>query len=552
MMLKQEEESIDGSERVLEVIDLEVRARSSGEWKAIVKQTSLSLRRGEILGLVGESGSGKTTIGLAALGYSKSGCTFAGGAVRFMGEDLLDMASSERRKLRGNRIVYVAQSAAASFNPSQTLMDQVVETVVVQDGRRRADAEADAIALFRQLHLPNPEKIGGRYPHELSGGQLQRVMLAMAMLPRPDLVIFDEPTTALDVTTQVGVLSAIRDLVAVYNTAAIYISHDLAVVAQLADRIMVLRNGALVEEGATRDILAEPREPYTRSLWAARSIAKPEAKAGADVLLEVGDVNVNFGVVKALDRVSLKLERGRTVAVVGESGSGKSTLARVVTGLHQPSSGTILFENEMLAPTVDKRTSTQLRQLQIIHQSPDASLNPRHRIRNVIGRPLQMFFNLSDAERDRRTTEMLELVELGPEHLDRYPGELSGGQKQRVCIARALAAEPSLIVCDEATSALDQLVQEEILRLLTRLQGEMGISYLFITHDIATVRAIADRIVVMHRGQVVQDGTKDEVLKPPHPAYTELLLSSVPEMDPDWLDRVLISRQEADEDRVAP
>ncbi len=540
--MKPETMETPAAEIVLDIAGLNVRGLSGNEWHPIVSDVSLTLRRGEILGLVGESGSGKTTIGLAALGFARNGCAFAGGTVHFKGQDLLNMAPAARRALRGDRIAYVAQSAASSFNPAQTLMDQVIESVVDRGTMSRATAKLEARALFRLLHLPDPDRIGERYPHELSGGQLQRVMAAMAMLPKPDLVIFDEPTTALDVTTQVEVLSAVRELVARSGTAAIYISHDLAVVAQLAHRIMVLRHGKLVEEGATRTMLAEPQEAYTRSLWAIRTFTK-EALPRSDVLLEVSGISASYGSLKVLDNISLTLEKGRTVAVVGESGSGKSTLARVVTGLLQSTEGEIHFAGETLAASVKDRSKQQLQRLQIIHQSADASLNPRHKVREVIGRPLEYFFGLSGAARDRRIVEILEQVELGAEHLDRFPSELSGGQKQRVGIARALAADPVLIICDEATSALDQLVQEEILQLLTRLQRERQISYLFITHDIATVRAIADRIVVMHRGRVVQEGPKDEVLAPPHPPYTELLLSSVPEMDPDWLDRLLATRK---------
>jgi peptide/nickel transport system ATP-binding protein len=533
-----------GGEVVLDIAGLKVLGRSGSQWQPIVGDVSLTLRRGEVLGLVGESGSGKTTIGLAALGFARAGCVFAGGKVCFKGQDLLQMAPAVRRALRGDRIAYVAQSAAISFNPVRTLMDQVTETIVDRGTWSRAEAMVEARALFRLLRLPDPDRIGDRYPHELSGGQLQRVMAVMAMLPRPDLVIFDEPTTALDVTTQVEVLSAVRELVGQSGTAAIYISHDLAVVAQLAHRIMVLRSGRLVEEGATRQILTNPQQPYTRSLWAVRSFAKEQLPA-SDSLLEVKSLSASYGSVKALDNVSLTLERGRTVAVVGESGSGKSTLARVVTGLLRSNEGEIRFAGERLAASARDRTKLQLQRLQIIHQSADASLNPLHRVREVIGRPLEFFFGLKGSTRDRRTAKILEQVELGPEYLDRLPGELSGGQKQRVCIGRALAAEPTLIICDEATSALDQLVQEDILKLLTGLQQERQISYLFITHDIATVRAIADSIVVMHQGRVVQDGPKDKVLAPPHPPYTKLLLSSVPEMDPVWLDRLLASRKDA-------
>jgi peptide/nickel transport system ATP-binding protein len=408
--------------------------------------------------------------------------------------------------------------------------------------RSRSEAEKDARELYRRLKLPSPDTIGNRYPHQVSGGQLQRAMTAMAMSCRPDLIIFDEPTTALDVTTQVEVLAAMRDIVEQFDTAAIYITHDLAVVAQMADRIMVLRYGKLVEEASTRDMLKSPKQDYTKSLWAVRKLAKPE-EPSEDTLLEVRSVDASYGGgVKVLDDVSVRVPRGRTVAVVGESGSGKSTLARAITGLLPPSSGEILFEGKALPRALRQRDRETLRQIQMIYQSADTALNPRQRVRDIIGRPVEFYRGLSGGERDRRVRMLLDMIELGAVYADRYPGELSGGQKQRISIARALAAEPKLIICDEVTSALDQVVQEEILKLLMRLQKETQVSYLFITHDIATVRAISDEIVVMNQGRVVQQGPKSRVLSPPHPAYTELLLSSVPEMDPDWLTKLLAKR----------
>jgi peptide/nickel transport system ATP-binding protein len=380
----------------------------------------------------------------------------------------------------------------------------------------------------------------------VSGGQLQRAMTAMAMSCRPDLIIFDEPTTALDVTTQVDVLAAMRDIVEQFDTAAIYITHDLAVVAQMAHRIMVLRHGKLVEEAPTREMLKNPREAYTRTLWAVRSLAMPE-RAAKEVVLRVHDVDATYGgVVKVLENVTVQVPRGRTVAVVGESGSGKSTLARAITGLLPPRKGEVYFNGKPLPRALRERDKETLRRIQMIYQSADTALNPRQRVRDVIGRPLEFYLGLKGQERDRKVVELLEQIELGEDLIDRLPGELSGGQKQRICIARALAADPELIICDEVTSALDQIVQEGILRLLLKLQKETNVSYLFITHDIATVRAIADEIVVMYQGRVVQQGLKTEVLSPPHPPYTELLLSSVPEMDPDWLTRLLEKRAATD------
>jgi peptide/nickel transport system ATP-binding protein len=463
----------------------------------------------------------------------------------FDGIDLVGATEAQRRDLRGSRIAYVAQSAAASFNPAHRLIEQTVETAVRHGVSNRQTAVENAIDLYRRLQLPNPEQIGFRYPHQVSGGQLQRAMTAMAMECRPDLIIFDEPTTALDVTTQVEVLAAIRTIVEQFQTAAIYITHDLAVVAQMADRIMVLRHGKLVEEADTRTMLSDPKQDYTRSLWAVRKLGMP-ARADTAPILTVDNVTASYGgKVTVLEDVTVPVPRGRTVAIVGESGSGKSTLARVITGLLPPLQGTISFEGKPLPRALKERDKDTLRRIQMIYQMPDTALNPRQTVRDVIGRPLEFYHGVSGRDRDRKVGELLRLIELDDSYIDRLPGELSGGQKQRICIARALAADPELVICDEVTSALDQIVQEEILKLLMRLQQELDITYLFITHDIATVRAIADNVVVMHKGKVVEQGPKDEVLNPPHPPYTELLLSSVPEMDPDWLTRLLAARETA-------
>ncbi|RLC56711.1 MAG: ABC transporter, partial [Chloroflexi bacterium] len=386
--------------------------------------------------------------------------------------------------------------------------------------------------------------IGDRYPHQVSGGQLQRVMTAMAMSPRPDLIIFDEPTTALDVTTQVEVLAAMRRIVEHYHTAAIYITHDLAVVAQMADTIKVLRYGETVEDAETRKMLSHPEKEYTKSLWSVRSIEKDEERS-ADIILRVDHIDASYtGSAKVLDDVSIEVPRGHTVAIVGESGSGKSTAARAITGLLPPSKGQILFNGKPLPATLEKRSVEQLQKIQMIYQMADTAMNPRHTVRDIIGRPLDFYLGLRGRERDQRLMELIEMIELDESFIDRLPAELSGGQKQRICIARALAAAPDLIICDEVTSALDQIVQKGILELLLRLQKELGLTYIFITHDIATVKAISDQIVVMLQGQVVEQGMKSEILSPPYPEYTQLLLSSVPEMDPDWLTGLLKSRAE--------
>ena len=528
---------------LLEMRGLKIDGKSDDKWNPIIKGIDLTLRRGEVLGLIGESGAGKSTLGLAGMGFARPGCRITEGTIVFDGIDLRAASDEQRRNLWGSRIAYVAQSAAASFNPAHHIIDQTVETALNHNIMPREKAEADARDLYKRLQLPNPDSIGLRFPHQVSGGQLQRAMTAMAMSCRPDLIIFDEPTTALDVTTQVEVLAAMRDIVEQFNTAAIYITHDLAVVAQMAHRIMVLRYGNLVEEAPTRAMLKQPTQDYTKSLWAVRSLAKKESTSG-DIILEARNVTASYGNnVKVLDDVSVRIPRGKTVAVVGESGSGKSTLARAITGLLPPSSGSIVFNGKPLPAALNSRDRDTLRRIQMIYQSADTALNPRQKVRDIIGRPLEFYLGLKGAARDRKVVELLESIELDESYIDRLPSEMSGGQKQRISIARALAAEPELIICDEVTSALDQIVQEEILKLLMKLQADRGVTYLFITHDIATVRAIADEIVVMNKGQVVQQGLKSKVLNPPYPPYTELLLSSVPEMDPDWLTGLLARRK---------
>ncbi|PVH28037.1 ABC transporter ATP-binding protein [Pararhodobacter oceanensis] len=538
---------------LLEIRDLVIEASAGkrtapGSGKALIDGINLTLKRGEVLGLIGESGAGKSTLGLGAMGFTRDGCRFAGGSVTFDGTELTSARPAVRRGLRSTRIAYVAQSAAASFNPAYKLIRQYAEFPVLAQGRSRREVEADAVTTYRQMKLPNPEEIGFRYPHQVSGGQLQRAMTAMAMACRPDLIIFDEPTTALDVTTQIEVLGAIRDAVRDFGTAALYITHDLAVVSQMADRIMVLRHGKLVEEAATETMLADPQEEYTRSLWAVRAFeapAKPVPAEDVQPLVSLRKVTASYGRIgpDVLRAVSFDLHAGRTLAVVGESGSGKTTAARCAMGLLPRSGGDVLLDGVSLPPDYRKRSKAQLQQVQIIYQMADTALNPKQKIGDIIARPLKFYTGLRGRKLTARVRELMTAIDLDPDvYYHRRPGELSGGQKQRIGIARALAAEPRVVICDEVTSALDQLVAEGILRLLARLQQELGISYLFITHDIATVRAIADDVVVMQHGQVVEAGPKAQVLDNPQQDYTKSLLASVPEMDAGWLDRVLTER----------
>ncbi|MCY3994865.1 MAG: ABC transporter ATP-binding protein [Rhodobacter sp.] len=531
---------------LLEISGLKVEGNTGEEWVDIVKGVHLTLRRGEVMGLIGESGAGKSTIGAAAMGYARDGTRISDGSIDFDGIELTTASEGEKRALRGSRIAYVAQSAAASFNPAHRIIDQHTEAPLHYRIKKRLEAQEDAMDLYERLRLPNPREIGFRYPHQVSGGQLQRAMTAMAMACRPDLIIFDEPTTALDVTTQIEVLAAIRDIVDQFDTAAIYITHDLAVVAQMADTIKVLLRGREVEEAPTQEMLDGPKEDYTKSLWAVRSFRRPQKSRpnGSEPLVSVRNVDAAYtGGVKVLDQVSFEIYKGMTVAVVGESGSGKSTAARVITGLLPPTAGEVLFGGDPLPPNYRNRSRDQLRQVQMIYQMADTALNPKVRVNEIIGRPAQFYSGLHGVKLKHRVDELLDLIELEPSRFyDRYPPELSGGQKQRIGIARALAADPTFIICDEVTSALDQLVAEGILKLLDRLQEDLDLSYMFITHDLATVRSIADEVVVMRNGLVVEQGGKEEMFRPPHHPYTDLLLSSVPEMDSNWLTTLLEER----------
>ena len=527
---------------LLEMKDVVIDGFSDDRWHEIIKKVDLTVKRGEVVGIIGESGAGKSTLGKAAMGFAQPGCRLTSGSIIFDGQELINQPEKEKRKLWGSKIAYVAQSAAASFNPAHRLIDQTTESGIRHGLMSKTDAEADAIDLYRAMQLPEADTIGFRYPHQVSGGQLQRAMTAMAMTSRPELIIFDEPTTALDVTTQVEVLASMRDAVARFNTAAIYITHDLAVVAQMSDRIKVLRYGETMEEAETSEMLNNPTHPYTKSLWSVRSIEK-KATTSNDKILEIKTASAAYGKnLNVLHDINISVPRGKTVALVGESGSGKSTIARVITGLLPPNQGEVLFNNEPLPTALSGRSTEQLQKIQMIYQMADTAMNPRHTVSEIIGRPLEFYLGLKGKEKEDRVIELLEMIELDESFFDRLPAELSGGQKQRICIARALAAEPEMIICDEVTSALDQIVQEGILKLLLKLQQELEITYIFITHDIATVRAISDEIVVMLEGKVVEQGMKDEIFSPPHPEYTELLLSSVPEMDPKWLTELLKKR----------
>lgn len=537
------------ADNLLQIKDLKIEATvyPPGEKAhdiSIVKDVCLNLKPGKVMGLIGESGAGKSTIGLSAMAYGRGGVRITGGEVSLNGRDIMKADAKGLRSLRGKEVTYVAQSAAAAFNPALRLMDQVIEGTLLHGVATRAVAEERAVELFSALGLPDPENIGRRFPHQVSGGQLQRVMTAMALCPHPDLIVFDEPTTALDVTTQIDVLAAIKNAIRLTGVAALYITHDLAVVAQVSDEILVLRNGKMIEQGTAQQIIENPVEEYTKELVSAHKIQHEEKVPTDNPVLRVEGVSASYGgTLEVLTNISVDIHPGQTLAVVGESGSGKSTLARVVTGLLPPSKGRITFNGVDLSKALANRKLDELRELQMIYQMADVAMNPRQTVGTIIGRPLELYFGMRGAEKRTRVSELLDQIEMGDGFYDRYPAELSGGQKQRVCIARSLAAKPKLIICDEVTSALDPLVADGILKLLLDLQKKEDVAYLFITHDLATVKAIADSIAVMYQGKLVRYGSKSDVLAPPFDDYTDLLLSSVPEMKLGWLEEVIEHRK---------
>lgn len=533
---------------LVEIRDLKVEATTdTGRRVEIIKGVSLDVAEGEIVALIGESGSGKTTIALTLMGYARPGCRISGGSVLVAGNDLVTLTEKQRAKVRGTEVTYVPQSAAAAFNPAATIMDQVIEVTRIHGLMAAAEARARAVELFRALSLPEPETIGSRYPHQVSGGQLQRLSAAMALIGDPKLVIFDEPTTALDVTTQIEVLRAFKSVMKKGGIAGVYVSHDLAVVAQIADHIVVLKGGEVQEVGTTEEILSNAKHPYTRELLSA---FEPKPREAADAaerapapLLKIENLVAGYGasktdglpLVRAVEDVSLKVEKGRNLGIIGESGCGKSTLARAIAGILPAAVGKIVFDGKELGRSARERTRDQLREMQIVFQYADTALNPAKSVEDILDRPLVFYHGMNAKARSLRIDELLDMVRLPRNLRHRRPGELSGGQKQRVNFARALAADPKLILCDEITSALDTVVAAAVIELLKELQRELGLSYIFISHDLSVVEAICDEIVVMYGGKKVEDITPAKINAPHHP-YSQLLFSSVPKLDPSWLD----------------
>ncbi|ARO27870.1 ABC transporter ATP-binding protein [Rhizobium sp. S9] len=533
---------------LVEIRDLKVEAKTdSGRVVEIIRGVSFEVAEGEIVALIGESGSGKTTIALTLMGHARAGCRISGGSVVLAGQDMASLPERKRAKIRGTVVSYVPQSAAAAFNPSQTIMEQVIEIARIHDLMPAEEARTRAVSLFKALSLPDPETIGSRYPHQVSGGQLQRLSAAMALIGDPKLVIFDEPTTALDVTTQIEVLRAFKSVMHKGRIGGVYVSHDLAVVAQIADRIVVLKGGEVQEIGSTEQILSRPQHPYTKELLGA---FKPEARAKSPdkqqskAILQVQDLIAGYGpiqadgtpLVKALKSVSVEVESGCNLGIIGESGCGKSTLARTIAGIIPATAGKITFNGQTLAPAAGARTREQLRELQIVFQYADTALNPAKSISDILGRPLAFYHGMTGEKREKRIDELLDMVRLPRALKHRRPSELSGGQKQRVNFARALAAEPKLILCDEVTSALDTVVAAAVIDLLKELQRELSLSYIFISHDLSVVEAICDEVAVMYAGEKIEQLPPSAMSSSASHPYSQLLFSSVPKLDPAWLD----------------
>jgi peptide/nickel transport system ATP-binding protein len=551
----------------VEVSGLTITAGDGERQITIVEDVGFEVPRGEVLALIGESGSGKTSTALALLGHARRGCRIAAGSIRVGDLDLRALDARGLERVRGTRISYVAQSASASFNPAHTLMQQVIESGLIHRIAPRAELEARAIALFRAMSLPDPERIGARYPHQVSGGQLQRVMAAMALVADPDLVVFDEPTTALDVTTQIEVLRSFRDVLRARGVTAVYVSHDLAVVSQVADRIVVLQQGRVREAGSMDQVLGAPRDDYTRSLVAAHrghaadapapvAVAAPTAAAppapnaaATAPLLQLRGIVAGYGRIDrdglprqvALHDLELCLPRGAALGVIGESGSGKSTLARVIAGLVPAARGTLELDGAPLPPGLGGRSREQFRRIQLVFQDADTSLNPAHTIERIVMRPLALYHDLRGDAARAEQRRLLDLVQLPQALAGRYPRELSGGQKQRVSLARALAARPDLLLCDEVTASLDTVVAAAVLELLASLRRELDLSLIFISHDLGATRALCSDLLVLYAGRCVQRGPLAALDSAPVHPYTRLLMDSVPQMQSGWLDAARVA-----------
>ncbi|MBX9466875.1 MAG: ABC transporter ATP-binding protein [Rhizobium sp.] len=524
------------ADHLLEVRNLSVEFHTAVGVVKAVRDMSYHLDRGETLAILGESGSGKSVSSSAIMNLiDMPPGRISSGEILLDGVDLLTMPLSQRREINGRKIAMIFQDPLSHLNPVYTVGWQIREALTTH-GTDSTKAQAEALRLLGRVGIPDPEHALDKYPHEFSGGQRQRVMIAMALALRPDLLIADEPTTALDVTVQAEVLALLKELQRETGMAVLIITHDLGVVAEIADRVVVMEKGVLVEAGTVREVYKNPQHPYTKKLIAAAP-GKGEMHQplkGAEPVLSVRDVRKSYGAFEALKGVSFDLLAGETMAVVGESGSGKSTLARILLRLDEPDSGTALWKGRDLFQLSPAELHKLRRDLQMVFQDPTQSLNPRMTVYQLISEAWVIHPDiLPKAKWRERVAELLTQVGLGPEHMSRYPHQFSGGQRQRIAIARALALEPQLIICDEAVSALDVSVQAQVIALLDGLRKEMGIAFIFIAHDLPVVRDFADHVMVMQKGEVVELGTVREIFETPQKPYTQALLAAGLDPDPD-------------------
>ena len=609
-------------EIIQKVKNLSVGFKSQkGHEISILKNITTNIKKGETVGIVGESGSGKSTLALAMMGYVKQGLYKMEGECIFNSSNLLNMNNRELEKIRGRKIAMIPQNAGQSLTPNLKIGYQIDEALKLHTNLNKNDRDKKISELLNKVRLPSPETIALRYPHELSGGQQQRVAVGMALAGNPDLLLLDEPTTGLDVTTQAHVLELLNFIAKDTGTSMVYVSHDLGAIAQVSDRIIVMYSGEIVLEGPARDILKQPIHPYTYGLL--KSIPKlslaglPDSMPGSqpqpgtkkkgcsfydrcnlaedkckinspdleyiselktsvrcfnykklikqksenqsnikrneknikvNEILNLTDVSISYAKQKLLDQIlnkitdtnptvkdiNIDINKGETIALVGESGSGKSTILKSIAGLLRTKEGKIKFDKDrVLSNDLKKRNSSDLRAIQLIFQNPDESLNPNHTVEEILAQPLKLYFGLSGEELKQNIIELLEKVRLGKFYMSRYPRQLSGGEKQRVAVARAFAAKPDIILCDEVTSALDVSVQAAVLNLLQKLKEDFGTTYIFVSHDLAVVRAISDRVAVLYQGRLCEIGPSKNVYKSPSHPYTEVLLGAVLEPDPD-------------------
>lgn len=535
---------------IIEVSNLNLGFNNkSGDFCHILKDVNLQVKPKDIIGLVGESGSGKSTLALALMGYTNDGCFIKSGAIHFDNKDIVQLPIEALAAIRGSQIALIPQNAGQALTPTMKVGPQIQEVLQFHSDIDKANYKSRVIELLNDVKLPDPEQIFSRYPHQLSGGQQQRVAIAMALAVKPELLILDEPTTGLDATTQVHILDLLKALIHKHNVAMVFVSHDFGAVSRLCNKVCVMYKGEIVEHGDIKKVLLEPEHSYTQALLKAVPVigknqkntlpVTPQDEVQKETSISLNDLKISYhrntlwqSITRqaepeaTVDNINLTLKKGETLALIGESGSGKSTILKTIAGLNKANGGKIIFNGKPLE-ILEKRTKEQKKQIQMIFQNPDASLNPKQTILQILSKPLQLYFNMNSAQCHERAKELLIQVHLNPDYLYRNPTMLSGGEKQRVAIARAFASEPELLLCDEITSALDVTVQATVLTLLKELQLKFNTSYIFIAHDLAIVESIADQIAILNKGRICEVGeTKSVFANPSHP-YTKTLLNSV-------------------------